>query len=162
LAAARADTLLGRQYEEFLADGPRGVIAALGAGVLWLLTPLPLGSLRVVPRIIEVMGAIVPGLGFGASSQPIGWELACLALKWFDLLLRRGAAVEGLARARLPRSDLLTEFEVLALPALDFGVSRADLSAQVLDPSDQPRGGVARSHGTGALRKGRSRADGAE
>ena len=59
LAAARADTLLGRQFEEFLADGQMGVIAARGAGVLWLLTPLPLGSLKVVPRIIEVMGAIV-------------------------------------------------------------------------------------------------------
>jgi len=122
LAAARADTLLGRQYEEFLADGQMGVIAALGAGVLWLLTPLPLGSLRVVPRIIEVIGAIVPWLGFGASSEQIGLELAFLALELFDLLLRRGEAVEGIAMARLPISDLLTEFEVLALQALDFGV----------------------------------------
>jgi len=122
LAAARADTLLGRQYEELLADGQMGVIAALGAGVLWLLTPLPLGSLRVVPRIIEVIGAIVPWLGFGASSEQIGLELAFLALELFDLLLRRGEAVEGIAMARLPISDLLTEFEVLALQALDFGV----------------------------------------
>ena len=114
--------MLGRPFDELLTGGQMGVIAALGAGVLWLLTPLPLGSLRVVPRIIEVMGAIVPWLGFRASSEQIGLELAFLALELFDLLLRRGEAVEGIAMARLPISDLLTEFEVLALPALDFGV----------------------------------------
>jgi hypothetical protein len=68
------------------------------------------------------MGAIVPGLGFGASSEQIGLKLASLAFELFDLLLARGDAVEGIAMTRLPVSDLLAEFEVLALQTIDWGV----------------------------------------
>ena len=63
---------------------------------------------------------------------------------------------------RLPISDLLTEFEILALQAMDFGAQLAHFPAQVLHQSNQLRGGVARANGTGALRNGRSRADGTE
>jgi len=154
--------VLGRQFDEFLTDGQRGVIASLGTGVARLLAPVPLGCPGVVLGIIQLMGAVIPRLGFGASSEQIGLELAFLALEVFDLLLQCGDAVEGIAMTRLPISGLLTEFEVLALQAIDFGVERADLSAQVLHQSDQRRGGVARANGTGALRKCRSRAGGTE
>ena len=87
-----------------------------------MLAPVPLGCLGVVLEIIQVIGAIVPRLGFGASSEQIGLELAFLAFELFDLLLQRGDAVEGVAMTILPISDLLTEFEVLALQAIDFGV----------------------------------------
>jgi hypothetical protein len=99
-----------------------GVIPSLGTRVPRLLAPVPLGFLGVVLGIIQVIGAIVPRLGFGASSEQIGLELAFLALKLFDLLLQRGDAAEGVAMTRLPISDLLTELEVLALQALGFGV----------------------------------------
>jgi hypothetical protein len=68
------------------------------------------------------MGAIIPRLGFGASSEQIGLKLASLAFEVFDPLLPRGDAVEGIPMTRLPISDLLTKFEVLALQAIDFGV----------------------------------------
>jgi hypothetical protein len=87
-----------------------------------LLAAVPLECLGVVLRILQVMGAIVPWLGFGASSEQIGLQLALLAFELFDLLLRRGEALEGIAMPRLPISSLLTEFEVLALQAIDFGV----------------------------------------
>jgi hypothetical protein len=99
-----------------------GVIPALGTGVARLLAPVPLGTLGVVLGILQVIGAIVPGSDFGASSEQIGLELAFLALEVFDLLLQRGDAVEGIAMTRLPIAGLLTEFEVLALQAIDFGM----------------------------------------
>src|SRR3954469_24139969 len=99
-----------------------GVIPPLGTRTPRLLAPVPLGCLRVVPGIIQVIGAIVPGSGFGASSEQIGLELAFLAFELFDLLLQRGDAVEGIAMARLPISGLLAKFEVVALQAIDFGV----------------------------------------
>jgi len=99
-----------------------GVIPSLGTRVPRLLATLPLGFLGVVLGIIQIIGAIGPRSGFGASPEQIGLELALLALKLFDLLLRRGDAAEGIAMTRLPISDLLTEFEVLALQAIDGGV----------------------------------------
>jgi hypothetical protein len=99
-----------------------GVIPSLGTRVARLLTPVPLGSVGIVPGILQVIGAIVPGLDFGASSEQIGLELAFLAFQLFDLLLQSGDAVEGIAMTRLPISGLLTKFEVLALQAIDFGV----------------------------------------
>jgi hypothetical protein len=99
-----------------------GVIPSLGARIPRLLAPVPLGGLGVVLRIIQVIGAIVPRSGFGASPEQVGLELAFLAFEVFDLLLQCGNAVEGIAMTRLPISDLLTEFEVLALQAIDFGV----------------------------------------
>jgi hypothetical protein len=114
--------LLGRQFDEFLTAGQMGVIAPLGTSIPRLLAPVPLGCPGVVPGIIQVVGAIVPGSGFGTSSEEIGLKLALLAFELFDLLLQRGDAVEGIAMARLPISGLLTEFEVVALQAIDFGV----------------------------------------
>jgi len=99
-----------------------GVIPSLGTRVARLLTPVPLGSVGIVLGILQVMGAIGPGLDFGASSEQIGLELAFLAFQLFDLLLQRGDAVEGIAMTRLPISGLLTKFEVVALQAIDFGV----------------------------------------
>jgi hypothetical protein len=161
-ATARADRWLGRQFDPVLTDGQRGGIPSLGTRVPRLLAPVPLGSRGVVLGILQVLGAIVPRWDFGAWSEQIRLALAFLAFQLFDLLLPRGDAVEGLAMTRLPRSDLLTEFEVLALQAIDLGVELAHRSAQVLHQSHQLRGGVARAHGTGALRKDRSRADGTE
>src|SRR5262249_217081 len=89
----------------------------------------------------------------------IGLELAFLAFELFDLLLQRGDAIEGIAMTRLPISDLLTEFEILALQAMDSSAEFAHFPAHVLHQSDQIRGGVARANGTGALSNGRSRAD---
>jgi hypothetical protein len=99
-----------------------GVIPSLGTRVPRLLAPVPLGCPGVVLGIIQVIGAIVPRLGFGASSEQIGLELAFLAFELFDLLLQRGDALQGIAMATLPIPGLLTEFEVLALQAIDFGV----------------------------------------
>jgi hypothetical protein len=98
-----------------------GVIPPLGTGVPRLLAPVPLGCLGVVPGIIQVIGAIVRHLGFGASAEKIGLELAFLAVELLDLLLQGGDTVEGIAMTILPISDLLTEFEILALQAIDFG-----------------------------------------
>jgi hypothetical protein len=114
--------LLGRQFDEFLTDGQRGVIPSLGTGVARLLAPVPLRLLGVILGILQVIGAIVSRLGFGASSEQIGLELALLAFELFDLPFQRGDAVEGIAMTRLPISGLLAEFEVLALQAIDFGV----------------------------------------
>jgi len=114
--------VLGRQFDDLLTDGQMGVIPSLGARVPRLLAPVPPEFLGVVLGIIQVIGAIVPRLGFGASSEQIGLELAFLAFELFDLPLPRRDAVEGIAMTRLPISDLLTEFAVLALQAIDFGV----------------------------------------
>src|SRR5947199_10678166 len=129
-----------------------GVIPSLGTRVARLLAPPPLGCLRVVLGIIQVIGAIVPGLGFGTSAEQIGLELAFLAFELFDLLLQRGDAVEGIAMTRLPISDLLAEFEILALQAMDSSAELANFPAHVLRQSHQIRGGVARASWTGALR----------
>jgi hypothetical protein len=114
--------LFGREFDELLTNGQLGVISSLGTWVARLLAPVPFGSLGVVLGIIQVIGTIVPGLGFGASSEQIGLELAFLAFQLFDLLLQRGDALQGVAMATLPIPGLLTEFEVLALQAIDFGV----------------------------------------
>jgi len=110
-----------------------------------LLTPFPLGSLRVVLGIIEIMGTIVPRLGLGASSKEIGLELAFFAFELFDLLLQTGDAAQGIAMTTLPISDLLTEFEVLALQALDLGTQGGHVLAEIHHQSDQLRDGVTRA-----------------
>src|SRR3954471_10065018 len=109
-----------------------GVIAALRSRVLRLLAAIPLGSLGVVLGIIEVIGAIVPRSGLGASSEEIGLELAFLAFELFDFLLQRGDASQGIAMTTLPISHLLTQFEVLALQGLDVGPHPGHFLAQVL------------------------------
>jgi len=99
-----------------------GVIPSLGTRGARLLTPVPLGSVGIVLGILQVIGAIGPGLDFGASSEQIGLELAFLAFELFNLLLQAGDAVQGIAMTTLPISDLLTELEVFALQAIGFGV----------------------------------------
>jgi hypothetical protein len=136
--------LLGRKIAGFLAGRQVGVIASLGPGVLRLLTPLPLGSLRVALGIIEIIGTIVPRLGFGASSKEVGLELAFFAFELFDLLLQGGDAAQGIAMTTLPISDLLSEFEVLALQALDLGTQGGHVLAEILHQGDQLRDGVTR------------------
>lgn len=142
MAAAGADTVLGRQFEDFLADGQRGVIPSLGSRVLRLLTPLALGSQGVVLGILQVMGAIVARVGFGASSEEIGLELAFLAFEQGDGLLPRGDAAQGIAMPTPPITHLLTQFEVLAVQGLDFGTQGGHFLAQVRHRGDQLRDGV--------------------
>jgi hypothetical protein len=154
--------LLGRQFAEFLTDGQMGVIPSLGTRVARLLAPVPLGALGVVLGIIQVMGAIVPRLGFRASSEKISLELAFLAFQLFDLLLQRGDAVEGIAMTRLPISDLLAELQILALQALDSSAELVKFPAQVLHQSNRFCGGGGWANWTGALRNGQSRAGGTE
>ena len=87
LAAVGADTLLGRQFTEFLPDRKRGIIPPLRSGVPRLLAPLPFWSPRVVLRIIQVIGAIFQRRTFGASAEEIGLELPFFPLELFDFLL---------------------------------------------------------------------------
>ena len=80
-----------------------------------MLATAPPSLLGVGLGIIQIVGAIVPRSGFGASSEEIGLELALLAFKLLDRLLQSGDAVEGIAMTRLPISRLLAELEILAL-----------------------------------------------
>ena len=122
LTAIWADTLLGGKIDELLTDRQPGIIAPLGSVVLRLLAPFPLGTVGVVLGIVQVIGAILQRVGFGASAEEIGLELPLLTLELFDFLLQRGDAEQGIAVATLPISDLLAELEVLASQGLDFGV----------------------------------------
>jgi hypothetical protein len=70
-----------------------GVIPSLGTWVPRSLAPVPLGGLGVVLGIIQVLGAIAAGWGFGASSEPIGLESAFLAFQLFDLRFQRRDAL---------------------------------------------------------------------
>ena len=124
LTATWADTLLGGKIDELLTDRQPGIIAPLGSVVLRLLAPFPLGMVGVVLGIVQVIGAILQRLGFGASAEEIGLELPLLTLELFDFLLQRGDAEQGIAVATLPISDLLAELEVLASQGLDFGTTR--------------------------------------
>src|SRR5271155_5588558 len=96
-----------------------GVIPSLGTRVARLLAPVPLGALGAILGIIQIIGAIASASGFGASSEEVGLELALFAFQLVGLLLQRGDAVEGIAMTILPISDLLTEFEILALQVMD-------------------------------------------
>jgi hypothetical protein len=154
--------LLRRQFEGFLTDGQMGVIPSLGTQVPRLLAPVPLGSLGVVLGIIQLIGAIVPWLGFGASSKQIGLELTFFAFEVFDFLPQRGDALQGIVMATLPIPDLLAELEILAIRAMDLSAEIVNFPAQVLHQSNQFFEGGAGANWTGALRKGRSRADGTE
>ena len=145
LAAVGADTLLGRQFTEFLPDQKGGIIPSLGSGVARLLAPLPFGLLSLVLGIVQVIGAIFQRRGLGASAEEIGLEWPLLTLELFDFLLQRGDAEQGIAVATLPRSDLLAELEILASQALDFGTQLDHFPARVLDWVDQLRGGAART-----------------
>ena len=112
--------MLGRPFEELLTDGQMGVILSLGTSVPRLLASVPLGSLGVVLGIIQLIGAIVPRLGFGASSKQIGFELTFFAFELFDFLLQHGDALQGIAMATLPIPALLAELEILAIRAMEL------------------------------------------
>src|SRR5208337_335019 len=58
-------------------------------------------------------------------------------------LLECGDAFQGIAMATLPISDLLAEFEVLTLQALDFGAQLEHFPVRALDWVNQLRGGAA-------------------
>ena len=73
--------------------------------------------------IVQVIGAILQRLGFRASSEKIGLELPLFTFELLDFLLECGDAFQGIAMATLPISDLLAEFEILALQALYFGAT---------------------------------------
>ncbi len=92
-ATAWADTLVGGSSRGSHGRADVGVIPSLGTAVPRLLAPVPLGSLGVVLGIIQLIGAIVPWLGFGASSKQIGLELAFFAFELFAFLLQRGDAL---------------------------------------------------------------------
>jgi hypothetical protein len=139
-----------------------GVIPSLGTRVPRLLAAVPFGFLGVGLGIIQIIGAIGHGLGFGTSPEEIGLELALLAFQLFDLLLQRGDAVEGIAMTGLPISRLLAELEILALQAMDSSAELVKFAAQVLDQSDRFGKGGIRTNGAGSLRNGRSRADGTQ
>jgi hypothetical protein len=98
--------------------------------------------LGAVLRVIPGIGAIVPRLGFGASSEEIGLELTFFPFELFDFLFQRGDAAQGIAMATLPISHLLAQFEVLALQALDLGAQLGHFLAPFLHQEDQLRGGV--------------------
>jgi hypothetical protein len=93
-------------------------------------------------RVIQVVGAIVQGPGFGASPEEIGSELTLFPFELFDSLFQRGDAAQGIAMATLPISHLLAQFEVVALQAIDLGAQVGDFLAPLLHQEDQLRGGV--------------------
>ena len=73
-------------------------------------------------------------------------ELPFFTFELLDFLLECGDAFQGIAMATLPISDLLAEFEVLALQALDFGAQLEDFPVRALDWVNQLRGGAARTY----------------
>ncbi len=135
--------MLGRQFEDLLADRQVGVIPSLGAGILRLLAPFPLRFLGVVLGIIQVIGAITSRRVLGAFPEEIRLEFAFFPFELFDFLLQLGDAEQGIAMATLPIAGLLAQFEVLSFETLDFGAEVSDFLAQSRHQGDQLQGGVA-------------------
>jgi len=106
------------------------VIPSLGAGVLWLLAPFPRRFPGAVLGIVQVIRAIAPRRGFGASPEKVGFELAFFTFELLDFLFQLGDAMQGIAMTTFPISDLLAEFEVLTLKTLDFRAQLRDFLAQ--------------------------------
>ena len=144
MTAIRADTLLGGKIDECLTDRQPGIISPLGSVVLRLLTPFPLGLLGVVLGIVQVIGAIVEWLGFRASSKEVSLELPFFTFELLDFLLECGDAFQGIAMATLPISDLLAEFEVLALQAWtsvrNLSTSQFEHSTGSINSGEEPLG----------------------
>ena len=67
-----------------------------------------------------MIGAIVEWCGFRASSKEISLELPFFTFELLYFLLECGDAFEGITMASLPISELLAEFEVLALQTWDW------------------------------------------
>jgi hypothetical protein len=143
LTASGTQTLLGRQFEDLLADRQVGVIPSLGCGVPRLLTPLPLRFLGVVLGIVQVIGAIVSRRGFGTFPEQIRLELAFFPFELFDLLIQLGDPVQSIAMATFPISGLLTEFQVLSFETLDFRAEVSDFLAQSRHRGNPLPGGAA-------------------
>src|SRR5208337_2657565 len=108
-------------------------------------THVDLDLLGVILGIVQVIGAIVEWLGFRASSKEVGLELPLFTFELLDFLLECGDAFQGIAMATLPISDLLAEYEVLALQALDFGAQLEHFPVRALDWVNQLRGGAPRT-----------------
>ncbi len=96
----RLHTLLGGKIDELLTDRQPGIIAPLGSVVLRLLAPFPLGMLGVVLGIVQVIGAILQRLGFGASSEKIGLELPLFTFELLDFFLALASWCAGSAIKR--------------------------------------------------------------
>ena len=122
-----------------------GIIPSLGARVLWLLAPFPLRFPRVVLGIVQVIRAIAPSCGLGASPEKVDFELAFFTFELFDFLIQLGDALQGIAMATFPISDLLVELEVLALETLDLSAELRDLLAQGPYQDHQLPGGADRA-----------------
>ena len=140
IAAPRTDALLGGQFGEGFTNRQVGIIPSLGTGVPRLLAPFPLRFLGDVFGIVQVVRAIAPRRRFGATPEKVGFELAFFTFELFDFLFQLGDALQGIAMATLPISDLLAEFEVLTLETLDLGAEVRDFLAQgPLPGSSTPR-----------------------
>jgi len=107
--------LLGRQFEELLTNRQMRIIPSLGSRVLRLLAPFPLRFPGVVLGIVQVIRAIAPRRGLGASPEEIGLELAFFTFELFDFPFQLGDALLGIAMATFPICGLLAEFGVLTL-----------------------------------------------
>ena len=81
------------------------------------------------------------------------------AFELFNRLIQGGDAIESIAMTRLPISDMLAEFEILALQAMGWNAKFVEYAAHVQHQSHQFGGRDARASGRGALRRGRSRGD---
>ena len=121
------------------------VIPSLGAGVLWLLAPFPRRFLGVVLGIVQVIRAIAPRRGLGAAPEKVSFELPFFTFDLFDFLVQLGDALQGIAMATSPISDLLAELEVLALETLDLVASSANpwrkVRTRIVSSEEEPVGG---------------------
>ena len=122
-----------------------GIIPPLGAGVLRLLTPFPLRFLGVVLGVVQVIRAIAPRRGFRATPEKVGFELAFFTFELLDFSFQLGDALQGIAMATFPISDLLAEPEVLTLETLDLGAQLRDFLAQGPYQDHQLPGGADRA-----------------
>jgi hypothetical protein len=87
LAAIGTDTLLRRQFDEYVTNRQMGIIPPFGSGVLRLLAPLSLRFPGVVLGIIQVIGTLAPRRGLRASPEEIGLELTFFTFEFFNPLL---------------------------------------------------------------------------
>src|ERR1700677_1391856 len=145
LAATRTGALLGRQFDELVTNLQMRVIPSFGSGVVRLLAPFPLRFLGIVLGIIQVIGAILSSRGLGTSPEKVGFELAFFTFELFDFLFQLGDALQGIAMATFPISDLLAEFKVFTLETLNLGAELRDFLAQRPYQDHQLRGGVDRA-----------------
>ena len=121
------------------------VIPSFRSGAVRLLAPFPLRFLGIVLGIIQVIGAVLSSRGLGTSPEKVGFELAFFTFELFDFLFQLGDALQGIAMATFPISDLLAKFEVFTLETLNLGAEFRDFLAQRPYQEHQLRGGVDRA-----------------